>query len=111
MAVVVAAASAAAVTVVAATEATVAAKVATVVARAATVVVKATVASRVAVTAAVTRCSCHEANEGLDVISTFLTKVVTYAGLTDTFAGPVTFEPAQYKIELVQLTLPLIDNQ
>lgn len=111
---VVAAASAVAVTVVAATEATVAARVATAVARAATVVVRvATVVSRVAraVTAAVTRCSCHEAYEGLDVISTFLTKVVTYAGLTDTFAGPVTSDPAQYKIELVQLTLPLIDNQ
>jgi hypothetical protein len=28
-----------------------------------------------AVTAAITRCSCHEAYEGLDVISTFLRRL------------------------------------
>ena len=73
---VVAAASAAAVTV-AAMEATVAARVATAVARAATVVVRVDTVNRVAraVTAAVTRCSCHEAYEGLDVISTFLRRL------------------------------------
>lgn len=73
---VVAAASAAAVTV-AAMEATVAARVATAVARAATVVVRVATVNRVAraVTAAVTRCSCHEAYEGLDVISTFLRRL------------------------------------
>jgi hypothetical protein len=49
-----------------------------VVVRAATVVVS-TVAKVVkvarAVTAAITRCSCHEAYEGLDVISTFLRRL------------------------------------
>jgi hypothetical protein len=87
--VVAAAASAAVVTVVAARVATVA-KVATVVVRAATAVVRVTVARAATVAArAVTRCSCHEAYEGLDVISTFFPKVVTYAGLRDKFAGPV----------------------